>query len=248
VRIEQANRPRNPGQQEICVFSRAGGGSRGAPGEAGNGPYRPPSGSARGDKPRTLLFHSCFRMWITVENWSGKRDSNPRPSAWKADALATELFPLLTITYRDEPRRSGPLSIISQNHTKVWRGKDSNLRRLSRQIYSLLPLTAREPLRHWIRGEQVELAKGLEPPTASLQMRCSTIELRQPRTDFDPRAAQAQSDGAQCTGGTAQRQLKAVATCASGWVFRGESTREGTIPRSGRPSAPRPACRGRARG
>src|SRR6185503_14670162 len=27
------------------------------------------------------------------ENWSGKRDSNPRPSAWKADALATELFP-----------------------------------------------------------------------------------------------------------------------------------------------------------
>src|SRR5262245_16542865 len=28
-----------------------------------------------------------------------------------------------------------------------WRGKDSNLRRHGRQIYSLLPLTAREPLR-----------------------------------------------------------------------------------------------------
>ena len=28
-----------------------------------------------------------------------------------------------------------------------WRGQDSNLRRLSRQIYSLVPLTAREPLR-----------------------------------------------------------------------------------------------------
>ena len=27
--------------------------------------------------------------------WSGKRDSNPRPSAWKADALAAELFPLM---------------------------------------------------------------------------------------------------------------------------------------------------------
>ncbi len=26
--------------------------------------------------------------------WSGKRDSNPRPSAWEADALPTELFPL----------------------------------------------------------------------------------------------------------------------------------------------------------
>ena len=27
-----------------------------------------------------------------------------------------------------------------------WREKDSNLRRLSRQIYSLIPLAAREPL------------------------------------------------------------------------------------------------------
>ncbi len=27
-----------------------------------------------------------------------------------------------------------------------WRGEDSNLRRLSRQIYSLIPLAAREPL------------------------------------------------------------------------------------------------------
>ncbi|SMG63102.1 hypothetical protein BMETH_1471_1 [methanotrophic bacterial endosymbiont of Bathymodiolus sp.] len=28
-----------------------------------------------------------------------------------------------------------------------WRGEDSNLRRQSRQIYSLIPLAAREPLR-----------------------------------------------------------------------------------------------------
>ncbi len=27
-----------------------------------------------------------------------------------------------------------------------WRGQDLNLRRLSRQIYSLIPLTTREPL------------------------------------------------------------------------------------------------------
>ena len=49
----------------------------------------------------------------------------PTPSAWKAEVL--------------------PL-----NYTRVknwWRGKDSNLRRQSRQIYSLIPLTAREPLR-----------------------------------------------------------------------------------------------------
>ena len=30
-----------------------------------------------------------------IDNWSGKRDSNPRPSAWEADALPTELFPLV---------------------------------------------------------------------------------------------------------------------------------------------------------
>ena len=30
---------------------------------------------------------------------SGKRDSNSRPSAWKADALSTELFPHITSLY-----------------------------------------------------------------------------------------------------------------------------------------------------
>lgn len=40
-------------------------------------------------------------MWASILNcrgelkrrWSGKRDSNSQPSAWKADALAIELFP-----------------------------------------------------------------------------------------------------------------------------------------------------------
>src|SRR5438067_4362484 len=36
-------------------------------------------------------------------NWSGKRESNPRPSAWEADALPTELFPLT------DPRATGTL-------------------------------------------------------------------------------------------------------------------------------------------
>ena len=31
-----------------------------------------------------------------------------------------------------------------------WRGEDSNLRRQSRQIYSLIPLAAREPLRYYV--------------------------------------------------------------------------------------------------
>ena len=32
-------------------------------------------------------------------NSSGRRDSNPRPSAWKADALPTELLPLVKFQY-----------------------------------------------------------------------------------------------------------------------------------------------------
>ena len=55
--------------------------------------------------------------------WSGKRDSNPPPTAWKAVALPDELLP----------------------HKKnKWERKDSNLRRLSQQIYSLSHLTALE--------------------------------------------------------------------------------------------------------
>ena len=34
----------------------------------------------------------------------------------------------------------------ARSQRRWWRGEDSNLRRLSRQIYSLIPLTAREPL------------------------------------------------------------------------------------------------------
>src|SRR5208282_4877876 len=48
-----------------------------------------------------------------AEVWSGKRDSNPRPRAWKARALPTELFPL------------SPSNSLSYR----WRGEDSNLRR-----------------------------------------------------------------------------------------------------------------------
>ena len=55
------------------------------------------------------------------KKWSGRRVSNPQPSAWKADTLPIELLPLL--------------------RKKWWRRKDSNLRRRSQQIYSLPSLT-----------------------------------------------------------------------------------------------------------
>ena len=58
---------------------------------------------------------------------SGRRDSNSRPTAWKAVTLPTELLPHLNVK------------------ALAWAGKDSNLRRRSRQIYSLLHLTALVP-------------------------------------------------------------------------------------------------------
>jgi hypothetical protein len=33
------------------------------------------------------------KLKFVLLNWSGRRDSNSRPSAWKADALPTELHP-----------------------------------------------------------------------------------------------------------------------------------------------------------
>ena len=45
-----------------------------------------------------------------LTQWSGKRGSNPRPSAWKADALPTELLPLLYNT------QTFPL-----DQTLIWR-------------------------------------------------------------------------------------------------------------------------------
>jgi hypothetical protein len=42
--------------------------------------------------------------------WSGKRGSNPRPSAWKADALPSELFPHCKYTKISSPKKSRPIS------------------------------------------------------------------------------------------------------------------------------------------
>ncbi len=66
----------------------------------------------------------------------------PTPSAWKAEVLPLNYTRL-------------PNTKLAINHTlhynttrPWWRGEDSNLRRLSRQIYSLIPLTAWVPLRN----------------------------------------------------------------------------------------------------
>src|SRR5919199_5373415 len=77
-----------------------------------------------------------------------------------------------------------------------WGREDSNLRRRSRQIYSLLPLAARAHPRARLGARapkrpvmvanaanfSTEPGKGFEPPTCRLQGGCSTAEL--PRRVF----------------------------------------------------------------
>lgn len=68
----------------------------------------------------------------------------PTPSAWKAEVL-----PLNYTRFSRYPR----YLINIQQRQFLWRGQDSNLRRQSRQIYSLIPLAAREPLHNTYAGQ-----------------------------------------------------------------------------------------------
>ena len=76
---------------------------------------------------------------------SGKRDSNPRPLAWKANALPTELLPLI----------------------KLWAKMDSNhRRRTSADLQSA-------PFGHSGIRPKKEPLVGFEPTTPRLQITCS---------------------------------------------------------------------------
>ncbi len=69
----------------------------------------------------------------------------PTPSAWKAEVLP--------LNYTRANILCGPVQTLKSHAAKFlwWRGEDSNLRRLSRQIYSLIPLATREPLQKQAR-------------------------------------------------------------------------------------------------
>ena len=107
---------------------------------------------------------------------SGKRDSNPRPPAWKASALSTELFP--QIGYAPSNPICGSLCIVelrkraftllAKDFRVVWVRMDSNHRSRRQQIYSLPHLATLEHT-HFQRSPWEPLV-GLEPTTAGLQI------------------------------------------------------------------------------
>ena len=129
--------------------------------------------------------------------WSGKRDLNPRPPAWKAGALPLSYS-------RSLIPRSGP--VIASEPTGWWRGEDLNPRRRSPADLQSAPfghlgtspsvrplagcLLRIEPRIRAGPGppgsQQVELAKGFEPPACCLQGSRSTPELRQQATKLHP--------------------------------------------------------------
>ncbi len=75
---------------------------------------------------------------------SGKRDSNPRPSAWEANALPTELLP--------------------QKTTSLLDGRCLEKKERSQDSFAITNSFN-------VRNEPIA---GLEPATHALRMRCST--------------------------------------------------------------------------
>ena len=90
-------------------------------------------------------------------NLSGRRGSNPRPSAWKADALPTELLPL----------KKSPKSSRASGGRRWIRTTEG----INQQIYSLPHLATLVFSQNSFRT--FEPMEGIEPTTPRLQITCS---------------------------------------------------------------------------
>src|SRR5262245_59058187 len=96
-----------------------------------------------------------------ASSWSGRRVSNPRHSAWNADALPTELRPLV-------PRKPLLLADAAPRRAATswwWGEEDSNLRSLTATDLQSVPFgrLGISPRSH-LRGRAalaLELARGL---------------------------------------------------------------------------------------
>src|SRR5262249_34790886 len=123
--------------------------------------------------------------------WSGKRDLNPRPPAWKAGALPLSYsrvrLPFVSLVATDwwwrgedlNPRRHPPADLQSAPFGHL--GTSPSIRPLAGSAFAVGALDpALDPSSPVT--QPVELAKGFEPPACCLQGSRSTPELRQQAT------------------------------------------------------------------
>ncbi len=97
-------------------------------------PYRPRSDSGGGGRITPGILPSALR-------------ARPAAACRFAPGESVEPLSVLIPPCRDRGRCLARSPYRPRCHSRFWwRGEDSNLRRLSRQIYSLIPLAAREPL------------------------------------------------------------------------------------------------------
>jgi len=137
-----------------------------------------------GFEPATSsLPRKCSTPELQQQLKSGRRDSNPRPSAWKANALSTELLPQFQFAFLSQLIEHF-VSVFWQlsyfRNFKVWAVKDSNLRsRKTAELQSApvghfgnCPVTLLESI---LPGpaSSVEPLVGFEPTTPRLQITCS---------------------------------------------------------------------------
>ena len=120
-------------------------------------------GPAANPRLKPARSASCFEFLdrnIKVKNfWSGRRGSNPRPTAWKAVTLP------LSYSRQPKPISEGrPAQVLNSQRAPnpqskfFGRGGQGRIRtpvaRKERQIYSLLPLATRPPVRFRVAGEK----------------------------------------------------------------------------------------------
>ena len=98
---------------------------------------------------------------------SGRRGSNPRPSAWKADALPTELLPQFFFSKGQSFQKKSPTPKIGLS----WEKMDSNHRRYKPADLQSAPFGHSGILPKFLRT--FEPMEGIEPTTPRLQITCS---------------------------------------------------------------------------
>ena len=121
------------------------------------------------------------------EIWSGRRGSNSRPSAWKADALPTELLPR---------RCSGRPPCPAQYIISWWWRLDSNQRRLSPAGLQPAPIShSGTPPRGCTVSTVWSWRRDSNPRPADYKSAALPTELRQPDSPSQKKDSRLSPDG-----------------------------------------------------